>query len=98
MYMNVGFSTLNNVFGPIPAYLFIWVSFMVNGPAADAVVWLTFSKYALAPIFDECGPSTLILKLLAIKGLCEYKLLSYYMCVSYGHYYALHSFILQFVL
>ncbi|XP_071524142.1 Y+L amino acid transporter 2-like [Panulirus ornatus] len=41
-------------FGPLPAFLFIWVSLVIIMPTSNAVMALTFANYIIKPIFEYC--------------------------------------------
>ncbi|KAI0238479.1 Large neutral amino acids transporter small subunit 2 [Lamellibrachia satsuma] len=52
-------------FGPLPAFLQLWVNLIIIRPTAQAIVALTFANYALQPFFPTCHPPVLAIKLLA---------------------------------
>lgn len=52
-------------FGPLPAFLQLWVNLIIIRPTAQAIVALTFANYALQPFFPTCHPPALAIKLLA---------------------------------
>ncbi|XP_039249142.2 b(0,+)-type amino acid transporter 1-like [Styela clava] len=56
---------LLEAFGPIPAYLFAWTSTTILKPSALAILGLTFSKYALSPMFPDCETPEMAMKLVA---------------------------------
>ncbi|KAK7072839.1 Y+L amino acid transporter 2 [Halocaridina rubra] len=41
-------------FGPIPAFLDLWATLFIAGPAARAIGLLTFATYTLQPFLQEC--------------------------------------------
>ncbi|XP_065562288.1 Y+L amino acid transporter 2-like isoform X1 [Artemia franciscana] len=57
-------------FGPIPAYLSLWVNMVIIRPASQAVVSLTFALYLLESFMDGCAPPDLSLQLLAVACIC----------------------------
>ena len=59
-------------FGEFPAFLILWMNVVVIRPAAQAVVALAFSEYALALSFPECDPPKIAVMILAATGLCKY--------------------------
>ena len=65
-------------FGPIPAFLTLWVITIIIKPASQAVVALTFATYTLQPIFgSDCPPPYIAVRLLAACCLCKFTLYSY---------------------
>lgn len=66
-------------FGPLAAFLRLWVTVLVVQPATLAVLGLTFATYMVKPLYPDCEPPDLALRLLAIVCLC---LLTYVNCRS----------------
>lgn len=58
-------------FGPLAAFLRLWVTVLVVQPATLAVLGLTFATYMVKPLYPDCEPPDLALRLLAIVCLCE---------------------------
>ncbi|XP_071503837.1 large neutral amino acids transporter small subunit 1-like [Diadema antillarum] len=53
-------------FGPLPAFLLLWVTLVIIRPTAQAVVAMTFGKYLLQPFFTlDCPPPDIPVKILA---------------------------------
>ncbi|XP_041376190.1 large neutral amino acids transporter small subunit 2-like [Gigantopelta aegis] len=52
-------------FGPFLAFLQLWVNLIIIRPTAQAIVALTFAYYALQPIFPDCDPPEIPVRLLA---------------------------------
>lgn len=63
---------LMEAYGPIPAYLFSWVSLMVMKPSSFAIICLSFSEYVCAPFYVGCKPPVIVVKCLAAAAICEY--------------------------
>lgn len=57
-------------FGSFPAFLRLWVECMVVRPCSIAIVALTFAKYATKPLFPECDPPDMTVRLLAAFCIC----------------------------
>uniref|UniRef100_A0A6G5AEL8 Putative amino acid transporter n=1 Tax=Rhipicephalus microplus TaxID=6941 RepID=A0A6G5AEL8_RHIMP len=66
-------------FGPLTAFLRLWVTVLVVQPATLAVLSLTFATYMVKPLYPDCEPPDLALRLMAIVCLC---LLTYVNCKS----------------
>jgi amino acid transporter len=59
------YAYINEAFGPLPAFLYIWVALVVIMPTGNAVTALTFSYYVLQPGFPTCDPPAEAVALLA---------------------------------
>lgn len=66
-------------FGPLPAFLTLWVFSFIIQPASQAVVGLTFATYTLQPIFGDCDVPYTGVRLLAASCIC---LLAGISCIS----------------
>ncbi|XP_022246073.1 large neutral amino acids transporter small subunit 2-like isoform X3 [Limulus polyphemus] len=58
-------------FGPLPAFLFLWVALLIIMPAGNAVTALTFANYILEPFFPDCNPSPNGVRLIAAVVICN---------------------------
>ncbi|KAJ9588006.1 hypothetical protein L9F63_028185, partial [Diploptera punctata] len=58
-----------DAFGPMPAYLFSWVSTLVLKPSQLAIICLSFAKYAVEAFVTECEPPDIVVKLVAILAI-----------------------------
>ncbi|XP_013383974.2 putative L-type amino acid transporter 1-like protein MLAS, partial [Lingula anatina] len=52
-------------FGPLCAFLQLWVNLIIIRPTAQAIVALTFANYILQPFFPTCVPPDVAVRLLA---------------------------------
>lgn len=59
------YAYIREAFGPFMAFLQLWVNLIVIRPTAQAIVALTFAYYTLQPIFPDCDPPQLAVRLLA---------------------------------
>ena len=59
------YAYINEAFGPLPAFLYLWSSLLVIMPAGNAIIALTFSNYILQPFYPECEPTYEAVRLLA---------------------------------
>ncbi|CAL1274655.1 unnamed protein product [Larinioides sclopetarius] len=64
-------------FGPLPAFLFLWVALVIIVPGGNAITALTFANYILEPVFSTCTPPPNAVRLLAALVIC---LLTYINC------------------
>ncbi|KAE8630347.1 hypothetical protein XENTR_v10000789 [Xenopus tropicalis] len=56
-------------FGPLPAFIRVWVELLVIRPAATAVISLAFGRYILEPFFIQCEIPDLAIKLVTALGI-----------------------------
>ena len=59
------YAYINVAFGPLPAFLYLWVALLVIVPTGNAITALTFSYYTLQPIFPDCAPPDTSIRVLA---------------------------------
>ncbi|XP_072926246.1 b(0,+)-type amino acid transporter 1 [Hemitrygon akajei] len=59
------YSYLLEAFGPIPAFLYSWMSIIVAKPSSFAIISLSFATYAAAPFYPGCDPPEIAKKCLA---------------------------------
>ncbi|XP_059024647.1 cystine/glutamate transporter isoform X2 [Mustela lutreola] len=57
------------VFGPLPAFVRVWVELLIIRPAATAVISLAFGRYILEPFFIQCEIPELAIKLITAVGI-----------------------------
>ncbi|XP_069949305.1 Y+L amino acid transporter 2-like [Cherax quadricarinatus] len=48
------YTYIHEAFGPIPAFLYLWVAVVVSIPTNRAIAALTFANYCLQPFFPDC--------------------------------------------
>ncbi|XP_053259322.1 cystine/glutamate transporter [Podarcis raffonei] len=56
-------------FGPLPAFVRVWVELLIIRPAATAVISLAFGRYMLEPFFIQCEIPDLAIKLITAMGI-----------------------------
>lgn len=66
-------------FGPMVAFLRLWIALFIIRPTTQAIVALTFAKYAAKPFFPDCVPPDNAVTLLAAVCLC---ILTFINCFS----------------
>ena len=59
------YAYISEAFGPLPGFLYIWMSLLVIMPAGNAIIALTFANYILQPFYPECTPPYEAVRLLA---------------------------------
>lgn len=64
------YAYINEAFGPLPAFLYMWVALFVIMPTGNAVTALTFAQYILQPIWPHCDPPYGAVRLLAAVITC----------------------------
>lgn len=51
------YAYINEAFGPLPAFLFLWVALFIIIPAGNAIAALTLALYVLKPFYNAFGCS-----------------------------------------
>ena len=51
-------------FGPLAAFIRLWIECMIVRPCTGAIQSLSFSLYILKPFFPECEPPVVVTRLL----------------------------------
>lgn len=65
------YAYLMDAFGPMPAFLFSWISTLILKPSQVAIICLSFAKYAVEAFVDECGSSDFVVKIVAVLSICK---------------------------
>ena len=71
------YAYIYEAFGPLLAFLRLWVEAMIVRPCSQAIVALTFSYYVVEPLFPDCDQPDKALILLAAVCICEYLILTF---------------------
>ena len=66
------YSYILEIFGPLPAFLRLWVGLVVIRPSLSAIVALTFGEYAVKRVYPDCPVPGSLTKLLAAICICKY--------------------------
>lgn len=61
-------------FGPLPAFLYLWVALLILVPTGNAITALTFAQYLLQPFWPACDAPIEAVRLLATIITCKYML------------------------
>jgi L-type amino acid transporter 9 len=67
-----------DAFGPIPAFLFSWVSTLVLKPSQLAIIILTFAQYT-CEAFLYCEAPPIAIKLVAIATISKTQIFSFFL-------------------
>jgi len=71
---------IGEAFGPLPAFLYLWVSLLIIQPTGNAIIALAFAKYIIYPWFSACTHiPDISIKLIAAVLTC---FLTWVNCVS----------------
>lgn len=57
-------------FGPLPAFLFLWVALLIIQPTSNAIAGITFANYILEPMYAGCSPPDNAVRLVAAVVIC----------------------------
>lgn len=58
-------------FGPLPAFLYLWVALLILVPTGNAITALTFAQYLLQPFWPTCDAPIEAVRLLAAIITCK---------------------------
>lgn len=58
-------------FGPMPAFLYLWVALLILVPTGNAITALTFAQYLLKPFWPSCEAPTEAIQILAALITCK---------------------------
>ncbi|CAK1588006.1 unnamed protein product [Parnassius mnemosyne] len=61
---------INEAYGPLPAFLYLWDANLIFVPSTNAIMALTFANNLLEPIFPNCPIDMLSKKLIAAITIC----------------------------
>ncbi|CAK9801692.1 Y+L amino acid transporter 2 [Anthophora plagiata] len=64
------YAYISDAFGPLPAFLYLWVALFILVPTGNAITALTFAQYILQPVWPGCVPPYEAVRLLAAVITC----------------------------
>lgn len=65
-------------FGPLPAFLYLWVALFVLVPTGNAITAITFAQYILQPLWPTCAPPYEAVRLIAAFTVCLLTIINCY--------------------
>lgn len=77
------YAYISEAFGPLPAFLYLWVALLVIVPTGNAITALTFAQYILQPLWPACDPPPEAIRLLAAVITCELDSIIKNRCIVY---------------
>ncbi len=66
------YAYIYEAFGPLLAFLRLWVEAMIVRPCSQAIVALTFAYYVIEPAFSQCSQPDLPLQFLSAACISKY--------------------------
>lgn len=64
------YAYISVAFGPLPAFLYLWVALLILVPTGNAITALTFAQYLLKPNWPACDPPYEAVTLVACLVTC----------------------------
>lgn len=64
------YAYIGEAFGPLPAFLYLWVALLILVPAGNAITAITFAQYLLQPLWPTCEAPYESVRLLAALITC----------------------------
>ena len=66
------YAYIHEAFGPLAAFLYLWVALVIIMPTGNTVIALTFANYILQPVYQDCEePPDILVRLIAALVICE---------------------------
>lgn len=66
------YAYIGTAFGPLPAFLYLWVALLILVPTGNAITALTFAQYLLQPFWPSCDAPAVPVQLLAAVITCKF--------------------------
>ncbi|XP_056639580.1 large neutral amino acids transporter small subunit 1 [Diorhabda sublineata] len=64
------YAYIKEAFGPLPAFLYLWVALFILVPTGNAITAITFAQYILQPFWGTCPAPFEAVRLLAAVTIC----------------------------
>ena len=68
------YAYISDAFGPLPAFLYLWVALFILVPTGNAITALTFAQYILQLAGPGCEPPSDAVRLLAAVVTCTLRI------------------------
>jgi L-type amino acid transporter 5 len=72
------YAYISEAFGPLPAFLYLWVALFILVPTGNAITAITFAQYILQPFWGACTPPYEAVRLLAAATVCLLTIINCY--------------------
>ncbi|XP_018574726.1 Y+L amino acid transporter 2 [Anoplophora glabripennis] len=72
------YAYINEAFGPLPSFLYLWAANIIFVPTTNAIMGLTFAKYVIQPFFPQCDMPDIGVRLVAAAVICALSFLNGY--------------------
>ncbi|KAJ8973731.1 hypothetical protein NQ317_012870 [Molorchus minor] len=65
------YAYINEAFGPLPSFLYLWAANIIFVPTTNAIMGLTFANYVIQPFFPQCTLPDSSIRLIAASVICK---------------------------
>ncbi|KAL3282783.1 hypothetical protein HHI36_005950 [Cryptolaemus montrouzieri] len=72
------YAYINEAFGSLPAFLYMWVALFILVPTGNAITAITFAQYIFQPFWGTCEAPFLAVRLVAAATTCLLTLINCY--------------------
>ncbi|XP_077995865.1 cystine/glutamate transporter-like [Glandiceps talaboti] len=62
------YAYIHEAFGPLLAFLVVWIKFIISGPVGGAILSITFATYLMKPFFLECEVPKMAVMMIAVAS------------------------------
>lgn len=66
------YAYISVAFGPLPAFLYLWVALLILVPTGNAITAVTFAQYLLQPFWPTCEAPIEAIRLFAAVITCNF--------------------------
>ncbi|CAG9771620.1 unnamed protein product [Ceutorhynchus assimilis] len=72
------YAYIMDAFGPLPAFLYLWVALFILVPTGNAITAMTFAQYIIQPFWGDCKAPVEAVRLVAAATICGLTLINCY--------------------
>lgn len=72
------YAYIKKAFGPLPAFLYLWVALLILVPTGNAITAMTFAQYIIQPFWGDCKAPVEAVRLVAAATICGLTLINCY--------------------